>query len=105
MAQTQKRRMVLNENDKRELRKARARARGEADWTPVPAHKRKQYRLVGYAAKLSAWDRLEHAAYMLCSNLDRCEKRGLLVDADDRRRASALMMLLHDTIPGQMPRV
>lgn len=86
----------MSDDDKRSLRRARTQARGDAKWTPVPPHNRKQYRLTGYAAKLSAWDRLEHAAYMLCSNLERSERRGLPVDADDRRRCVALTMLLHD---------
>lgn len=100
-----KRRKVLSDGDKQILRRARTQARGNADWTPVPSHKRKQYRLVGYAARLSSWDRLEHAAYTLCSNIERLERRGILIDSDDRRRATALTLLLQDAIPGNMPRV
>lgn len=95
---SKRKRNVISDDDRATLRRARTNARGAAEWTKVPAHKRKQYRLTGYASKLSAWDRAEEAAFSLCSQIDRCEKAGLPRDREDDARMRRLAQLLEDTL-------
>jgi len=95
---SKRKRNVISDDDRSTLRRARTTARGEAEWTKVPAHKRKQYRLKGYASKLSSWDRAEEAVFALCSMIDRCEKVGMPKDREDDSRMRRLTQLLEDTL-------